>query len=110
MELVVVVVALFVLLAILWIAARNATTICVLEIDRGKVAMTRGAIIQRVLTDIGDVVRRPKVTRATVRIVRSRGHAVLEMKGDLSDAQKQQLRNVVGSIPLAKLVNARRKK
>jgi hypothetical protein len=31
------------------------------------------------------------------------------MSGDLGDAQMQQLRNVVGSVPLAKLVNARRR-
>jgi len=39
-------------------------------------------------------------------------HPVAELRvtGDVSEAQKQQLRNVVGRVPLAKLRNARAKK
>jgi hypothetical protein len=95
--------------ALYW-TARNAVTICVIEIERGKLRVTRGGIAARVLADIGDVVRRPRVERATIRIVRERGYAKVHTRGDLRDAQMQQLRNVVGSVPLAKLVNARRKK
>jgi hypothetical protein len=93
----------------LYWAARNAVTIAVIEVERGKIRVKRGGIAARVLADVGDVVRRPRVNRATVRIVRERGFARLHMSGDLSDAQMQQLRNVVGSVPLAKLVNARRR-
>jgi len=93
----------------LYWASRNAVTIAVLEVERGKIRVTRGGIAARVLADVGDVVRRPRVKRATIRIVRERGFAKLHMKGDLRDAQMQQLRNVVGSVPLAKLVNARRR-
>jgi hypothetical protein len=42
-----------------------------------------------------------------VRIARSHGSAALSAKGDLTDAQLQRIRNVIGSVPLAKLVNAR---
>jgi HAMP domain-containing protein len=94
---------------VLYWAARNAITICVIEVERGKLRVKRGGIAPRVLADIGDVVRRPRVKRATIRIVRERGFARLHMSGDLGDAQMQQLRNVVGSVPLAKLVNARRR-
>jgi hypothetical protein len=94
--------------ALYW-TARNAVTIAVIEVERGKLHVKRGGIAARVLADVGDVVRRPRVKRATVRIVRERGFAKLHMTGDLSDAQMQQLRNVVGSVPLAKLVNARKK-
>jgi hypothetical protein len=94
--------------ALFW-ASRNAVTIAVLEIERGKIRVKRGGIAVRVLADMGDVVRRPRVKKATIRIVRERGFAKLHMKGDLRDAQMQQLRNVVGSVPLAKLVNARRR-
>lgn len=101
--------AAFVLVAmfLLWAVARNATTVCVLEITGGKVAVKRGGIAPRVLSDIRDVVRRPKVRRATVRITRSRGRAHVAIRGNLTREQEQQVRNVVGTVPLAKLVGAR---
>jgi hypothetical protein len=55
------------------------------------------------------VAARPKIAQVTVRVVRARGHAALEVNGTMPPAQLQQLRNVVGSVPLAKLVNARRR-
>jgi hypothetical protein len=104
-----IVVAAFVLVALfaLWVVARNATTICVLDVRMGKVTTKRGGIAPRVLSDIRDVVRRPKVGRATVRITRSRGHAAVAIRGSLTREQEQQIRNVVGTVPLAKLVRAR---
>jgi hypothetical protein len=94
--------------ALYW-TARNAVTICVIDVERGKIRVRRGGIAARVLADVGDVVRRPRVERARIRIVRERGFAKLHMTGSLTDAQMQQLRNVIGSVPLAKLVNARRR-
>jgi len=83
--------------------------VCVLEIAKGKVVVTRGGLAPRVLSDIEDVVARPKkVLNATVRVLRSRGRAEVELRGSLTDAQRQQLRNVIGTVPLAKLTNARR--
>ncbi len=102
------VVAIIVALAALWWRARDAITICVIEVTRGKAKLARGGIAPRVLADIGDVVKRPRIERATIRVVRSRDHAKLEVRGEISEAQRQQLRNVIGSVPLAKLVNARR--
>jgi hypothetical protein len=94
--------------ALYW-TSRNAVTIAVIDVTRGKLRVKRGGIAARVLADVGDVVRRPRVDRATIRIVRERGFAKLHMSGDLTDAQMQQLRNVVGSVPLAKLVNTPRR-
>ena len=101
--------AAFVLAAmlLLWTVARNATTICVLDIKIGKVTARRGAIAPGVLSDIRDVARRPKVRRATVRITRSRGRAVVSLRGTLTPDQQQQIRNVIGTVPLAKLARAR---
>lgn len=93
----------------LWASARAAVTVCVLDVSSGEVIVRSGGVAPRVLADIGDVVARPKIARATLRIVRQRGRAALEVRGAVSPAQLQQLRNVVGSVPLAKLVNARRK-
>ena len=99
--------ATIVALALLWVAARRAVTVCIAEIRDGKVQVTHGGIAPRLLADVADVVARPRVERATLRIVRARGHAELEVTGDLSANQVQQVRNVIGSVPLAKLANAR---
>ena len=44
-----------------------------------------------------------------VRIVRSSGLAEVTFRGEVSDAHAQRIRNVIGSVPLARLVNAKRK-
>jgi hypothetical protein len=94
----------------LWLAARAAITVCVVEVHGGKVAVTRGGIAPRILADLGDVVARPRVARATLRVVKDSGLARLEATGDLTADQVQQLRNVIGSVPLAKLANAPRRR
>ncbi len=100
-------IAAVVALASLWAAARGAITVCVLDVTAGKTAVRRGAIAPRVLADIADVLERPAVTRATLRIVRDAGYARLEIRGDVSAVQAQRLRNVIGSLPLARLANGR---
>jgi hypothetical protein len=94
----------------LFVASRNATMLCVLSVDGGRVVVKRGAMSEIILSDIADVVRAPSVRRATVRISRRQGRAQVDVSGEVSDAQRQQLRNVIGSVPLAKLVNVRRQK
>ena len=89
-------------------AARAAVTVCVLDVRDGKARVTRGGLSGPVLLDIADVVARPRIERATLRIVRSSGRAQLEVHGSVSEAQRQQLRNVVGTVPLARLARARR--
>jgi hypothetical protein len=101
------VVATMATLSFLALAARRAITLCVVEVRDGRIQVTRGGIAPRLLADIGNVVARPRVVNATVRIVRSRGSTALTASGDLTDAQLQRIRNVIGSVPLAKLVNAR---
>jgi hypothetical protein len=94
-------------LVALWLSTRAAITVCVLDITSGHVVVRRGAIAPRILADIRDVASRPRIALATLRIVRARGRAALEVSGAVSPSQLQQLRNVVGSVPLAKLVNGR---
>jgi hypothetical protein len=90
-------------LGILWFAARGAITIAVCEVRDGKLDLTHGDIAPRVLSDLKDIVRRPKVASGSVRVLRHKDHATIDARGDFTDAQLQQLRNVVGSTPLAKL-------
>ena len=94
----------------LWIAARAALTVCVLTVSDGKIALRRGAIAPRILADLEDVMERPAVSRATLRIVRDAGYARLEIEGSVTEGQRQRLRNVIGSLPLAKLSNGRRRR
>lgn len=104
MSLLIVIAAILGALFLLWLAARSATTICVLEITKGKVVVTRGGIAPRVLSDIRDVAaRKPKIAHATLRILRARQRAEVDLKGNLSRDQRQQLRNVIGTVPLQKL-------
>jgi hypothetical protein len=86
----------------LFVAARRWATLCVIEIHDGAASITQGRLAPRIFSDIGDIARRPKVVRATIRIVRDSGRAAVRATG-LSEAQAQQVRNVVGSVPLARL-------
>jgi hypothetical protein len=94
---------------LLWISARSAITIAVLEISDGQLRVTRGGLAPRVLADLRDVAARPKIRSASIRVVRSKDHARLEIRGDIAEPQVQRIRNVVGSVKLAQLINARRR-
>jgi hypothetical protein len=95
-------------LALVWAASRSAITVAVLEIRDGKLTVTRGGISPRVLGDLRDIAARPRVRSATLRIVRAKDHARVEVHGSLDDNQVQRVRNVVGNVPLAQLVKAKR--
>jgi hypothetical protein len=92
----------------LWRSARGAITICVLDVANGRVDLAKGNLSPRVLSDVQDIVKRPKVKSATIRLVRARDFAKLDASGTLTDEQLQQLRNLVGNTPIAKLVGGRR--
>lgn len=97
-------------LTLLWLSARAAITVCVAKVEDGELSITRGGIAPRVVADLKDIARRPRVRSGSIRIERNKGRARVLLSGDFDDAQKQQIRNVVGSMPLAKLTNARKKK
>jgi hypothetical protein len=98
-----------ILLLLVWASSRSAITIAVLEIQDGKLQVTRGGLSPRVVSDLRDIAARPKIKAATVRIVRSKDHARVEIHGKVNANQMQRVRNVVGSVPLAQLINAGRK-
>ncbi len=105
--LVAIAVATVIAIGLLWFAARGAITVAICEVKEGKLELTHGDLSPRVLSDLKDVVKRPKVGQGTVRVLRHREHASVEARGDFSEAQLQQLRNVVGTVPLAKLTHKR---
>jgi hypothetical protein len=93
----------------LWVSARRAITICVIQVDNGQVDVRQGSLGPRLLSDVRDIVRRPKVKSATIRLSRAKDFAKVEASGALSKEQKQQLQNLIGNIPVAKLLAARGK-
>jgi hypothetical protein len=98
-----------ILLLLVWASARSAITIAVAEIRDGKVEITRGGISPRVLGDLRDIASRPRIGSATLRIIRAKDHARIEVTGKVSEQQVQRLRNVIGNVPVAQLTKAERR-
>src|SRR5258708_5988673 len=96
-------------LVLVWANARAAITIAVAEIRDGKLELTRGTLSPRVLDDLRDIAARPRIKSATVRIVRAKDRARIEVHGEVSEQQLQRLRNVVGNVRVAQLVRANRR-
>jgi len=108
MGLVVAVVALA--LAALYVAARRAVTIADLVFERGTVTVARGGVTPPILADLRDVARSMRGgRRVRVRVLRADGRAEVRFRDAIADADAQRIRNVLGSVPLARLVNARRR-
>lgn len=95
-------------LAVLWLIARRDVTLCVLEVRGGKVEVVSGSIAPGLLRDLRDVLARPKVKEATVRLVRAGDRARIEASGVRDEGQMQRLRNVVGNVKLAQAKGATR--
>ena len=95
------------MLLALYVAARRAITVAELDIANGRLRVVRGGIAPSILADLRDVAQRPPIRSLRVRIVRSSGRAEVRLSGAVGDDQAQRIRNVVGSVPLARLVNAR---
>lgn len=92
-------------LAALWWSARSAITVLLAEVDDGELRVLRGAVAPRILADLRDVAKaKPRVQRATLRILRKGNRAQVEIRGAVAKDREQQFRNVVGSVPLAMLV------
>jgi hypothetical protein len=94
---------------LLYVASRRAITLVELEMRGGQLEVIRGGIAPRILADLRDVARAAPKANATVRIVRDRGLAKVEIDGQLDAGHAQRVRNVVGSLPLAKLANTRKR-
>ncbi len=96
-------------LLLVWANARAAITIALMEIKDGEIRLTRGALSPRVLDDLRDVASQPRIKSASVRIVRAKDHARVQVHGSVSDHQLQRIRNIVGNVSLSQLVRARRR-
>lgn len=95
-------------LVALYFAARRAITICELSIERGVVSVVRGGVAPPILADLRDIAKTPPIAALRIRIFKSSRRAEIQFRGEVSDPQAQRIRNVIGSVPLARLINAAR--
>lgn len=103
-------IALLLLLATvpLVLALLRANELFYLRLREGRIRVARGRIPQRLLDDIGDVLRDPAVTAGTLRGVSEDGRVRLYAEADLTEGQRQRLRNVIGGWQVAQIRNAPR--
>jgi hypothetical protein len=80
--------AILVVLAIpLVVSIARSNELCVLDVEQGRTRVRRGRIPQRLLSELADVLRRPKPGRAVVRIVAERGRPRVLAAGDVGGTQ-----------------------
>src|SRR5262249_16905449 len=100
--------AFLLLSAPLVLAIVRANELFFLRIREGKVVVARGRIPQRLLDDIADTVR--AVNRATLRGVVEEKRPRLHAQGELTQDQKQRLRNLIGIWSVAQIRTAPRRR
>lgn len=90
-----------------YVASLRATTIVDVVFEKGKLRVIRGGVAPPILADLRDIAR--DIDSGELRVLKNRGTAEVELKGPIDPRAAQRLRNVIGSVPLARLINARRK-
>lgn len=95
-------------LAPLVVALLRANELFCLKLRGGRIRIARGRIPQGLLDDIGDVLRDSPVDEGTLRGVSEEGRVRLYPEADLSDAQRQRLRNVLARWTVSQVRNAPR--
>jgi hypothetical protein len=98
---------LLVVMAPLVVALLRANELFYLRLSGGRVRVARGRIPQQLLNDLADVLRDPPVEGA-LRGVSEDGRVRLYPEGELSEGQRQRLRNVVAAWPVVRVRNAPR--
>jgi len=89
------------------VALLRANELFCLEVRGKRVRIARGRIPQGLLDQVVDIVGR-KPAHATLRAVVEDGRARMYADGELSEAQRQQLRNVLSMWSVPKIRNAPR--
>lgn len=94
-------------LAALYVASLRATTIVDLAIEKGKIRVVRGGVAPPILADLRDIARDASIKEGHIRVTRASGRAEVHLRGEIDERAAQRIRNVIGSVPLARLINAR---
>lgn len=88
------------------IALLRANELFVVRFRAGRARVVRGRIPQALLNDLADVLRSKPTEDVTLKGVVEDQRVRIYPEGELSDAQRQQIRNVVSGWPVAKIRNA----
>lgn len=92
----------------LLVMVRNANRLFFLRVKDGVVVAAKGQIPPALLQQVQDVVESRPVTAADLRVERSGGQPIWRVSGDVTEVERQRLRNVLGMWPIAKIRNAPR--
>lgn len=87
--------------AVYVVATRLAEIFCV-SVRNGRVLVVRGAVPTPLLQDLADLMQRAGIERATLRAIKTSGHARLSMSG-VDESTAQRCRNVFGTHPIHQL-------
>jgi hypothetical protein len=87
------------------LALVRANEIAFVRVRDGRLRVARGRLPAKLIHDLGEIVARPPATRAALRFVVEDRTPRVYAEGELSDEQKQRIRNVLGGWPLAKIRN-----
>ena len=90
------------------VALLRANELFYLRLSGGTIRVARGRIPQRLLDDVADVLRDPPVAEGSLRGVSEDGRVRLYAEAELSDGQRQRLRNVIAAWPVVRVRNAPR--
>ena len=71
--------------------------------DGGQSRVVRGSVTASVLRDLREIVEREELNRVSILVMRDRNGARVEVKGAIESHVLQRIRNIVGSVPLARL-------
>jgi len=85
------------------VALLRANELFCLRFEGGALRVVRGRIPQRLLNDLGDILRDPPPKLAVLRGVIEDRRPVVHARGPLTEAQRQRIRNVVSAWPLARI-------
>jgi len=101
-------VALLGLMLLIGWGIRKDRELFALRVSHGRVVVARGRIPAALLGELEDVLARSGSTGRLVA-VRSTGHAELRLQGQFPGHTAQRLRNVVGQVPLARILGTPRR-
>jgi hypothetical protein len=86
----------------------RANELFCLRLRLGAVRVVRGRIPQKLLNDLAEILRDPPLDEAVLRGVVEDRRVRIYAEGALTDAQRQRIRNVVSTWPVARIRSASR--
>lgn len=86
----------------------RANELFLLRLRGGAVKVVRGRIPQKLLNDLAEILRDPPLEEAALRGVVEDRRVRIYAEGDLTEGQRQRIRNVVATWPVARIRSSSR--